>query len=112
MILVRPERPLPPGLPGVLDLSVHPGTGTSLEALGPPSQEKRLKRFFKESEAANRQAREPSAASDCEAVRSADTGAASLGESPVKDLIPLATVCTPRASAKALSRRNDRFAPQ
>jgi hypothetical protein len=112
MILVRPDKPLSPGLPGVLDLSVHPGTSKTLEQLGPPTQEQRLKQFFKDSDAANRQAREPSAADDCVAVRSADTGAASLGESPVKDLIPLSTVCTPRASAKELSRRNERFAPQ
>lgn len=116
MFLVRPDQPLPPSLPQILDLSVHdtsrdPTRKKTLEELGPPSKEQQLKQFFKESEEENRHARESSAGEDCEAVRTSDKEAASLGTSPIKEMIPIENVCTPRNSAKELSRRNDRFSP-
>ena len=109
MILVRPERPLPPGQPG-LDLTIHPGAPKTLDQLAPPSQEQRLKQFFRDSAAENRQAREPSAGEDCETLLAKDRDIANT--SSFHDPLPAETVCTPRKSAKDLARRNQRFAPQ
>jgi len=109
MILVRPEKPLPSGTPS-LDLSLRPGTVRGLDSLAPPSQEQRLKQFFKESDAENRQAREPSAGEDCESQLAKDRDIGDL--SSFHDPLPAETVCTPRRSAKEQARRNQRFAPQ
>ena len=110
MILITPDSPAP-FVPRELDLSIHPGTRKSLDDLAPPSREKALKRFFLDSAAENRQAREPSAGGDCEASFGRDRNAASLGESPFKDPMPIEDICTARRSAKDLARRNDRFSP-
>ncbi len=113
MILVRPDTPLPPALPGVLDLSIHPGGNKlTIDDLAPPSKEKQLKQFFKDSAEANRLAREPSAGEDCQSqlAKDRDIGG-SLGQG-YRDPVPMQTVCTPRNSAKDLAKRNDRFAPQ
>jgi len=109
MILVRPEKPLPAGMPS-LDLSLRPGAARSLDSLAPLTQEQRLKQFFKDSDAENRQAREPSAGEDCESLLAKDRD---IGDfSSFHDPLPAETVCTPRKSAKDLARRNQRFAPQ
>ncbi len=111
MILVRPDKPLPPGLPGMLDLSVHPGTNSmSLDELAPPSKEKQLKQFFRETAEANRLAREPSAGEDCQSLLAKDRDIGSLGG--YHDTLPAETVCTPRSSAKELAKRNERFSPK
>jgi len=110
MILVRPDKPLPPGLPSILDLSVHPGTGVSLDDLAPPSKEKQLKQFFRDSAEENRLAREPSAGEDCQSLLAKDRDIGSMGA--FHDPLPAETVCTPRSSAKELAKRNQRFAPQ
>lgn len=115
MILVRPDQPQqPPSLPLMLDLSVHdtskdPNRKRTLEELGPPSKEQQLKQFFKESAEDARHAREKSAGEDCETMMAKDRDLGS--DSPFKDPLPMETVCSPRASAKELSRRNDRFSP-
>jgi hypothetical protein len=113
LILIQPEKPLPPSLPGLV-LSPKPGLAvrplTQDDLL--PSKEKQLKQFFADSAAENRLAREPAAGEDCKVSINSQKNAASLGESAFKDPLPLESVCTPTASAKALSKRNDRFAPQ
>lgn len=114
MILIQPEKPLPPYLHG-LDLSVKPPANgvrplTQEDLL--PSKEAKLKQFFKDSEMANRLAREPAAGEDCQVSIATQQNAASLGESAFKDPLPVETVCSPTRSAKELSKRNDRFAPQ
>ncbi len=112
MILIQPEKPLPPALRG-LDLSPPPLSGirpmTQDDLL--PSKQARVKQFFKDQAAENSLAREPSAGEDCEVAIASQQQAASLG-SAFKDPLPVYTVCTPRSSAKDLSKRNDRFAPQ
>jgi hypothetical protein len=113
MILIQPELPLPPSLRG-FDLSppklsaTKPLTQDDLM----PSKEKQLKQFFADQEEAHRLTKEPSAGKDCVAVTNVARNAASLGESAFKDPIPVEEVCSPRGSAKELSKRNDRFAPQ
>jgi len=112
MILVRPDRPLPPGLPGMLDLSVHPGNTTSLDDLAPPSKEKQLKQFFLDSAEENQLAREPSAGTDCKSqLASKDGASVSMGVG-YRDPVPIQTVCTPRSSAKELAKRNERYSPK
>ena len=113
LFLVRPDKALPPGLPGppgILDLSIHPSPMKSLDDLAPPSKEKQLKQFFAESEEANRLAREPSAGEDCQSMlaKDRDIGAMNGG---YHDPVPMQTVCTPRNSAKELNKRNERFSP-
>jgi hypothetical protein len=113
MILIQPETSVPPSLRG-FDLSppklsaTKPLTQDDLM----PSKEKRLKQFFADQEEANRLAKEPSAGEDCVASTSNARNAASLGESAFKDPLPIESICSPRGSAKELSKRNDRFAPQ
>ena len=109
-ILIAPDQPLP-FAPRGLDLTIHPDTRKSLDDLAPPSREKALKRFFLDSAEENRQTREPSAGEDCQVSFARDRNAASLGESPFKDPMPLEDVCTARRSAKDLARRNERFSP-
>lgn len=113
LILIQPEKSLPPNLRG-LDLSVAPITGprtvTQEDLL--PSKEARLKQFFKESQQTALYDREPSAGEDCKSGLTKDSAAASLGESAFKDPVPMITECKARPSAKAETRRNDRFAPQ
>lgn len=113
MILVRPDKPLPPGLPSILDLSIHPGTGhLTVDDLAPPSKEKQLKQFFRDSAEANRLAREPSAGEDCQSQLAKDRDIGGSLGGGYRDPVPMQTVCTPRNSAKDLAKRNDRFAPQ
>ena len=113
MILIQPETPVPPSLRG-FDLSPPRLSGarplTQEDLL--PSKEAKLKQFFAESEERNRLNREPPAGRDCIASITSKNNAASLGESAFHDPLPLEEVCTPTQSAKALARRNDRFAPQ
>ncbi len=113
MILVRPDKPLPPGLPGILDLSIHPGANTkTLDDLAPPSKEKQLKKFFRDSAEANRLAREPSAGEDCQSLLAKDRDIGGSLGGGFHDPLPAETVCTPRSSAKDLAKRNERFTPQ
>ena len=111
MILIRPDKPLTPSLPG-LDLSVRPGAPRSLDSLAPPSPEKQLRQFFKDSAEESRQALEPSAGEDCQSLLAKDRDIGTLSASPFHDPLPAETVCTPRRSAQDLARRNQRFAPQ
>lgn len=114
MILIQPEKPLPPTLRG-LDLSVKP-SGTGLRPLTQedllPSEESRLKQFYRDTAEANRLFLEPPAGEECKYGLTRDSSLASLGDSAFKDPIPMTTQCTPKSSAKALSKRNQRFAPQ
>jgi hypothetical protein len=111
MILVRPDQPLPPTLPG-LDLSIHSGAPPSLDRLAPPSRETQLRQFFKDSAEENRQAREPSGGEDCRSLLARDRDVGTLSASPFRDPLPAETICTARRSAQDLARRNQRFAPQ
>ena len=107
-------RPDPPAvlLPQGLDLQIHPGATKTLDDLAPPSREQALKKFFLESAAEGRQARELSAGKDCVPVFARDRDAALLPTSPIKDMIPIEDKCSPRESAASLGRRNDRFSPK
>lgn len=109
MILVQPEKPALPGFQG-LDLSVKPGT-KSLDDLM-PSKEKRLKQFFKDQADESSLAKELPAGEDCVASFAKDRQDASLGDSAFKDPLPIELICSPRGAAKALAKRNQRFAPQ
>lgn len=113
LILIQPEKPLPPSLPG---LSLSPKPGGAVKPLTQddlmPSKEKKLQQFFSDSAAENRLSREPAAGQDCKAVVTSQKNAASLGESAFKDPLPIEQICSPTQSAKELSKRNDRFAPQ
>jgi hypothetical protein len=114
MILIQPEKPLPPNLRG-LDLSTKPA-GNGIRPLTQDdllsSKETKLKQFFAESEERNRLDREPPAGRECEAVITSKSNAASLGVDAYHEPLPIDAVCTPTLSAKELSKRNDRFAPQ
>jgi len=113
MILIQPEKPLPPSMPGFI-LSPKPGAGvkplTQDDLLS--SKETKLKQFFAESEERNRMGREPPAGRDCQASITSRNNAASLGESAFHDPLPLETVCSPTEAAKALTKHNQQFAPQ
>lgn len=113
MILIQPERPLPPNLRG-LDFSTAPLTGprtlTQEDLL--PSKEAKLKQFFKESEETHRLGNEPAAGQECEVAVTSQQNAASLPDSAYHEPQPVFLVCSPTLSAKGLAKRNDRFAPQ
>lgn len=112
MILIQPQNPVPPSIRG-FDLSPPKLSGTKPLTQDDlmPSKEKRLKQFFADQEEANRMAKEPAAGEDCQVVIASQQKAASL-PSAFNDPIPVYSVCSPTQSAKALSKRNDRFAPQ
>jgi hypothetical protein len=110
MIVIRPDKPQSPGFQG-LDLSVKPSKTLSLDDLAPPSQEKRLKQFFKETAEANRLANEPPGGMECKSELTSKDGAAVSMGGGYRDPVPIQTVCSPRSSAKELAKRNQRYSP-